>query len=220
MCICYAYSKKRTEFLQEKGVKYMEKRVKNPEVESFFVTAIKWQEEMKALREIVLTFPLEEALKWRQPCYVFKQKNVLIISCFKESCALNFFQGALLKDEEGILVKPGENTQSGRFLKFTSVEEIEKKKEIIKNYIQEALDTITLGKKIEYTKVEEMDIPPELQEKFKEDPEFRHAFEALTPGRQKGYILHFTGAKQAATRKARIEKAMARIFEGKGMHDR
>jgi len=191
----------------------------NPKVDIFFAKAKKWREEMEILRTIVLDCGLTEELKWWQPCYSYNKGIVLIISGFKEYCALNFFKGALLKDKKGILVKPGENTQAGRQIRFTSIEEIVKMGSTLKAYIKEAAEVEKKGLKVPMKKTEDYKMPEELQDKFDEDKAFKKAFESLTPGRQRAYILYFSQPKQSKTRVARIEKYTKQILAGKGLMD-
>lgn len=179
-----------------------------------------WTEELETLREIVLECGLTEELKWGVPCYTFAGNNVAIVSAFKEFCSISFFKGSLLKDEAGILVKQGENSQAARLVKFTAVSQILKVESSLKNYVKEAVEIEKAGLKVAYKDVSEYEIPEELQRKLNDNEAFKNAFNTLTPGRQKGYILHFSQAKQPATREARIEKAMPRIFLGKGLNDR
>lgn len=193
--------------------------VPHPKVDAFLEKATKWQREMQALRALLLASGLTEELKWYQPVYTLNGKNVVIISCFKEHCVLGFFKGVLLRDEHHMLQKPGENTQSSRFFKFTSLQEITKRKPIIKAYIQEAIEVEKAGSTVEFKKITERPIPEELQQRFKKQPALKKAFESLTPGRQRAYLMHFTSAKQTATRVARIEKCVPRIMEGKGLTD-
>jgi uncharacterized protein YdeI (YjbR/CyaY-like superfamily) len=178
-----------------------------------------WSEELATLRTILLDSELTEEVKWKVPCYTFQNNNVVVLSALKEYCTVSFFKGALLQDPQGLLEKPGENTQAGRLLRFTSVQEIVARESIIKAYIAEAIAVEKAGLTVEFKKTEEFDIPEELVDQFDADPDFRAAFEALTPGRQRGYLLHFAGAKQAKTRVARIEKYRAQILAGKGLHD-
>jgi uncharacterized protein YdeI (YjbR/CyaY-like superfamily) len=192
----------------------------NPAVEKFFNDAKTWRDEMRALRAIVRKLPLEEAFKWRQPCYTVNGGNVVIISGFKEYCALNLFKGALLHDPRGILVSPGENTQSGRQIRFTNVEQIVEMEPILNAYLDEAIAVEQAGLQVEQKQTEDYPVPDELQSMLDELPDFKAAFEALTPGRQRGYLLHFAAAKQSKTRTARIEKHMQRIKQGKGLLDR
>ena len=179
----------------------------------------KWTEELKALRAIVLSCGLTEELKWGVPVYTYQGANVLIVSAFNDYCSLSFFKGVLLQDAKSILDKPGENSQSARLIKFTSVDQITEIEDLLKAYIFEAIDIEKAGLKVEFKKNPEP-IPVELQNKMDEIPALKKAFEALTPGRQRGYILHFSQAKQSKTRESRIEKCMDKILAGKGMMDR
>ena len=178
----------------------------------------RWQAEIAELQTILSGFDLVEERKWGKPCYTVDGNNVVIIQGFKEYCALGFFQGALLKDPKKLLVQLGQ-VQAAGVMKFTSVNEIATKAATIKAYVREAMAAQKAGMKVE-TKPPEFPVPDELKEKFCNDPLFKRAFEALTPGRQRGYLLHFAGAKQSATRTARIEKAMPAIFEGRGFLER
>ncbi|WP_200975582.1 YdeI family protein [Echinicola sp. 20G] len=179
-----------------------------------------WTQELKLLRQIVRECGLVEESKWGVPCYTHSQKNIVIISAFKNHCALSFFKGSLLKDEEKLLEKPGENTQAGRIIKFTNVQKIQELQATLKAYLFEAIEVEKAGLGIEYKETSAYDVPEEFQQKLDEDPGIKAAFEALTPGRQKGYLLHFSQAKQSKTREARIEKCLPMIFAGKGLHDR
>jgi uncharacterized protein YdeI (YjbR/CyaY-like superfamily) len=178
----------------------------------------RWQAEIAGLQNILSGFDLREECKWGQPCYTMDGKNIVIIQGFKEYCALGFFQGALLKDPKKLLVQLGQ-VQAARVMKFTSVKEIAAKAAIIRAYVREAVSAAKAGLKVE-TKRTEFPVPDELKKKFRNDPRFKRAFEALTPGRQRGYLYHFAGAKQSATRTARIEKAMPAIFAGRGFLER
>lgn len=178
-----------------------------------------WTEELETLREIVLDCGLTEELKWSVPCYTFEGNNVAIVSAFKEYCSISFFKGVLLKDPNKILSKQGENSQSGRIIKFTDVQKIIDLESVIKEYIREAIELEKAGLKVEYKDVSKYKIPDELQNKLAENEAFKNAFNALTPGRQKGYILHFSQPKQTQTRESRIEKSMPRIFLGKGLNE-
>ncbi|NRD79901.1 YdeI/OmpD-associated family protein [Bacillus sp. BRMEA1] len=177
-----------------------------------------WEEELKKLRIILLDCGLTEELKWSQPCYTYEKRNIVIMSAFKEYCAINFIKGSLLKDANGILIKPGENTQVGRQIKFTNVRDIVKMEPILKEYIYEAIEVEKSGVKPNIKKNPEP-IPEELQKKLDEIPAFKTAFEALTPGRQRAYILYFSAPKQSKTKESRIEKYMAKILNGKGLND-
>ncbi|MEP6865716.1 MAG: YdeI/OmpD-associated family protein [Deltaproteobacteria bacterium] len=178
----------------------------------------RWSAEVAALQKIVSGFDLDIETKWGKPCYMAHGENVLIIQGFKEYCALGFFQGALLKDPKKLLVQLG-RVQAARVMKFTSVDEIAKKAATIKVYVREAIAAAQAGKKVEH-KPAVFEMPEELEAAFRKNARFKRAFEALTPGRQRGYLYHFTGAKQSATRAARIEKAMPAIFEGRGFLER
>jgi uncharacterized protein YdeI (YjbR/CyaY-like superfamily) len=175
--------------------------------------------EMKALREIALETGLDEEVKWGFPAYTFKKKNIFMLGSFKEYSSIMFFKGALLSDPDNILVQPTENSNSGRQLRFTNAKEILKIKKTILQYIFEATELEKSGAKVEAKKTSEYPMPDELRNKFKELPELKTAFEKLTPGRQRGYLLHFSQAKQSATRLSRIEKCMEAIFIGKGMNE-
>ena len=178
----------------------------------------RWRSEIAALQRILSGFDLREECKWGKPCYTLDGKNVVIIQGFKEYCALGFFQGALLKDPKQLLVRLGQ-VQAARVMKFTSAKEIATKSATIKAYVREAMAAEQAGLKVE-TKPPTLAVPEELEAKFRKDPKFKRAFEALTPGRQRGYLFHFTRAKQSATRTARIEKAARAIFEGRGFLER
>jgi len=178
----------------------------------------RWQAEIAALQKILSGFDLSEECKWGKPCYTLDGENVVIIQGFKEYCALGFFQGALLKDPKKLLVQLGQ-VQAARVMKFTSTKEIAAKATTIKAYMRDAVAAAKAGLKVE-TKPRELTVPEELKDTFRKDPRFKRAFEALTPGRQLGYLFHFAGAKQSATRTARIEKARPAIFEGRGFLER
>jgi uncharacterized protein YdeI (YjbR/CyaY-like superfamily) len=179
---------------------------------------IPWQKELAALRAIVLDCGLTEELKWGVPCYTFQDGNIAIVSAFKAYCSVSFFKGVLLQDTHGILVQQGEHAQAARLLKFTHIQEIIAQESIIKTYIYEAIEVEKAGLKVEFKKNPEP-IPEEFQRKMNENLALKTAFEALTPGRQRGYILHFSQPKQAKSREARVEKCMARILSGKGLND-
>lgn len=179
-----------------------------------------WQEPLRELRRIILDTGLVEELKWSQPCYTVNGKNVVLLASLKDHCSIGFFKGALLKDPRGWLVAPGKNSQAVRQMRFTEEAEVLDKESDIKAFILQAIQIEKTGRNIEFKASEQLVYPDELELKFQEDPSFRSAFEALTPGRQRGYLLYFEGAKQSATRSSRIEKCLPRIREGKGMHDR
>jgi uncharacterized protein YdeI (YjbR/CyaY-like superfamily) len=191
----------------------------NPKVDAFFANAKKWREELKKLRAILLDPELQEELKWGGPCYTFHGKNVVIINELKESCACAFFKGALLKDVHGVLTRPGQHTQSARWIKFTSVREIAEMKSVLKAYIREAIEVEKSGLKLKLRKTSDLKLPEELQTMLDEFPDFKTAFEALTPGRQRAYIYHFSAPKQSKTRETRVQKYMPHILKGKGLLD-
>ena len=192
---------------------------KNPKVDAFFNDAEKWQAEYKQLRTIVHACGLDEELKWGHPCYSLEGKNVVLIHGFKEYCAILFTKGALLKDPKGILIQQTENVQAARQVRFTSVSEITKLAPTLKAYIKAAIAAEKAGLEVNYKKTSEFKMPDELQKKLREMPAFKTAFEALTPGRQRGYLLHFAAPKQSQTREDRIEKCLDQILDGKGLLD-
>ncbi len=191
----------------------------HPSVDWYFTKTSKWQEEYAALRILALDCKLTEELKWGCPCYTVKKNNIVLIHGFKNYCALLFMQGALLKDEKKLLVQQTENVQAARQLRFTSIEEIVKNKAAIKVYIKEAIALNKSGVKMELKKTTEFKMPDEFQIVLDDMPELKTAFEKLTPGRQRGYLLYFAAAKQAKTREARIEKYLQQILDGKGLED-
>ena len=190
----------------------------NPEVDEYLRQASPWQEQLAALRTIILAHRLTEEVKWRVPCYTFQKRNVLLVSTFKEYCALTFFKGALLPDPHGILLRPGENTQAARLLRFTKVQEIDKMAPVLNTYIDEAIEVEKAGRKVALKKRADP-IPDELQIKLGANPVLKTAFEGLTAGRQRAYILYFSAPKQSKTRDSRIEKYTPRILAGKGIND-
>jgi uncharacterized protein YdeI (YjbR/CyaY-like superfamily) len=191
----------------------------NPKVDGYVRKSKKWQQELQKLRMIILDCQLSEELKWGKPCYTFQKSNVVVIIPLKESCALMFCKGALLNDANGILIKPGEHTQAGRWIKFTNVREIVEMATILKAYIYEALEVEKAGLKVNYKKTSEFIIPQEFQNKLDEIPTLKTAFDALTPGRQRAYILYFSAPKQSKTRESRVEKCRQQILNGKGLND-
>jgi uncharacterized protein YdeI (YjbR/CyaY-like superfamily) len=191
----------------------------NPKVDEYIRKAKKWPEEFRELRKIVLDCGLTEELKWGNPCYTLQKANIVLMHGFKEYCALLFFKGALLKDAKGILIQQTENVQAGRQIRFTSLRDIVEMKTILKAYVHEAIEVEKAGLKVNFKKPTEFKIPEEFQNKLDETPALRTAFEALTPGRQRGYLLYFSAAKQSKTRESRIEKCMQQIFDGKGLDD-
>jgi len=191
----------------------------NPKIDGYLRKSKQWQEELRKLRMIILDCGLTEEVKWRQPCYTFGGSNIIIMGRFKECCMFSFVKGALLKDPNRILAKPGENTQSARVIRFTNVQQIVEMEPILKAYIHEAVEAEKAGLKVKFKKITEHKIPQELQNKFDKIPALKTAFRALTPGRQRAYILHFSAAKQSKTRESRIEKCVQRILDGKGIDD-
>ena len=192
----------------------------NPKVDVFLSKAKKWRKEFEKLRKIILDCQqLTEELKWGKPCYTFQKNNVVLIHGFKEYCALLFIKGALLKDANGILIKQTENTQAARQIRFTNVREIVALGPILKVYINDAIEVEKAGLRVNFKKTEEFIIPEEFQNKLDEIPALKTAFESLTPGRQRGYILYFSAPKQSKTRDSRIEKCMQKILNGKGLND-
>ncbi|PUB01418.1 YdeI family protein [Paenisporosarcina sp. OV554] len=191
----------------------------NPKVDEFLSKAKKWNEEYEKLRNIVLDCELTEEFKWMHPCYTFEKKNIVLIHGFKEYCALLFHKGALLLDAHGILIQQTENVQAARQIRFTNVQEIVEMETILKAYIYEAIEVEKAGLEVNFKKNTEFIIPEELQNKFDEIPALKTAFEALTPGRQRAYILYFSQPKQSKTRQSRVEKYMQQILNGKGLND-
>ena len=191
----------------------------NPKVDWYFSKAEKWQAELQQLRIIVLDCGLNEELKWGVPCYTFQKSNIVLIHVFKEYCAVLFFKGALLNDTAGILIQQTENVQAARQMRFTHIKEIVELETVLKTYIFEAIEVEKAGLTVDFKKTKEFIIPEEFQKKLDEIPTLKTAFEALTPGRQRAYILHFSAPKQSKTRESRIEKCMPQILDGKGLND-
>ena len=191
----------------------------NPKVDAFLTRAGKWQAEFEKLRKIILQCELTEELKWGSPCYTFQNRNVVLMHGFKEYCALLFFKGALLRDPEGILIRQTETVQSARQVRFSNVREIVKLKTILKAYLLEAIEVERAGLKVNFKQTAEFSVVEEFQNKLDKSPALKRAFNALTPGRQRAYLLHFSAAKQAKTRAARVEKYTPQILKGKGMDD-
>jgi len=191
----------------------------NPKVDVFLSKAKQWQEEFEKLRMIVLDCGLTEELKWGVPCYTFEKRNIVLIHGFKEYCALLFVKGALLNDAKGILVTQTENTQAARQIRFTNVREIVEMEPVLKAYVYEAIEVEKAGLKVNFKKTTEFTIPEEFQNKLDEIPALKTAFGALTPGRQRAYILYFSAPKQSKTRESRVEKCMQQILNGKGLND-
>ncbi|MFP7171766.1 YdeI/OmpD-associated family protein [Terribacillus halophilus] len=192
----------------------------HPKVDEFLSKADQWKEEYIALRNIVRDCELTEEFKWKHPCYTFEGKNIVLIHGFKEYCALLFHKGALLKDTHGILIQQTENVQAARQIRFTNVQEITDKEAILKDYIHQAVEVEKAGLEVAFKKETDYIIPEELHDKFHEIPALKAAFEALTPGRQRAYILYFSQAKQAKTRQSRVEKYVKHILDGKGLNDK
>jgi len=191
----------------------------NTKVEFFFRKAGKWREEFGKLRRIVLECELTEELKWGKPCYTFQKNNIVLIHGFKEYCALLFFKGALLQDAKGILIQQTENVQAARQIRFTNLREIVEMEPILKAYIAQAIEVEKAGLKVSFKKASEFILPEEFQKKLDELPVLKTAFNALTPGRQRGYILYFSAPKQSKTRASRVEKCLQQILKGKGLND-
>jgi uncharacterized protein YdeI (YjbR/CyaY-like superfamily) len=196
----------------------------NPAVDKYIARSQRWSGELAELREIILHASatngrLTEELKWGVPCYTYDGANIVLMHVFKAYCALLFFKGALMKDEHGILVQQTKNTQATRQVRFTAADEITGMAFILKNYIREAIDVEKAGLKVNYRKTTEYPIPEEFKVKLDKIPALKRAFGSLTPGRQRAYLLYFSGAKQSSTRSARVEKHMKRILEGEGLDD-
>jgi len=191
----------------------------NPKVDFYFIKEKKWQEELEKLRTIILDCQLTEELKWGVPCYTFQKSNIVLIHVFKEYCAILFVKGALLKDANHILITQTENVQAARQIRFTNVQAIVEMETILKSYIYEAIEVEKAGLIVNYKKTTEFIIPEEFQNKLDESPVLKTAFNALTPGRQRAYILYFSAPKQSKTRESRVEKCMQQILNGKGLND-
>ncbi|PTT38640.1 hypothetical protein DBR28_08365 [Chryseobacterium sp. HMWF028] len=191
----------------------------NPKVNFFFENAGQWQEEFEKLRTIALSTELVEDLKWGCPCYTYERKNIFLIHGFKEYCALLFFKGALMKDPDHILIQQSKNVQAARQIRFTDVEQINDLEKILQAYMFEAVEIEESGAKVEMKKTKEFEMTEEFQSKLDQDPALKEAFKALTPGRQRAYLLHFSSAKQSKTREARIEKCIPQIMDGIGLND-
>lgn len=191
----------------------------NPKVDFFFEKGGKWQKEFEQLRKIILDCGLAEELKWGQPCYLFGNRNVVLIHGFKEYCALLFFKGALLDDPEGILIQQTANVQAARQVRFTNAREIVKLRAVLKTYIFQAIEVERAGLKVKYKKTSEYKIPAAFQTRLDKSASLRTAFNALTPGRQRAYIFHFSQPKLSATRESRVEKYEKQILKGKGLND-
>lgn len=191
----------------------------NSKVDFYFDKAEKWQKELEQLRKIALDCQLTEELKWGTPCYTLGEKNIVLIHDFKEYCAFLFFKGALLKDTDNILIQQSDNVQAGRQIRFTNLKEITDQKDILKTYIYQAIEVEKAGLKVDLKETAEFEVSEEFQKKLDEMPQLKKAFHALTPGRQRGYLLHFSQPKQSKTRESRVEKNIPNILEGKGLKD-
>lgn len=191
----------------------------NPKVNFFFENAGQWQEEFEKLRAIALSTELVEDLKWGCPCYTYEGKNIFLIHGFKEYCALLFFKGALMKDPDNILIQQSKNVQAARQIRFTELAQINDLEEVLRSYMFQAVEIEESGAKVEMKKTKEFEMAEEFQEKLDQNPALKEAFKALTPGRQRAYLLHFSSAKQSKTREARIEKCIPQIMEGIGLND-
>lgn len=191
----------------------------NPKVNFFFENAGQWQEEFEKLRTIALSTELTEDLKWGCPCYTCEGKNIFLIHGFKEYCALLFFKGALMKDPDHILIQQSKNVQAARQIRFTEVGQINDLEDVLRAYMFEAVEIEESGAKVEMKKTKEFEMAEEFQEKLDQDPALQEAFKALTPGRQRAYLLHFSSAKQSKTRETRIEKCIPQIMDGIGLND-
>ncbi len=192
---------------------------KNPKVDASLKRAKQWQKEFSKLRAIILACGLTEDLKWGWPCYTLGKSNIVLIHGFNEYCALLFFKGALLNDPKRILIQQTENVQAARQVRFTSVREIDKLKTVLKAYVREAIEVENAGLKVRLKKASEFGVPAEFQEKLDENPALTAAFNSLTPGRQRAYLLFFSAPKQSKTRESRVEKCMQQILSGKGLND-
>ncbi|MFK0521820.1 YdeI family protein [Paenibacillus illinoisensis] len=198
----------------------MLKDERNTKMDPYFNKLKNWKEEFGLLREIILDCGLTEDFKWMHPCYTLDGKNIVLIHGFKEYCALLFHKGALLKDPHGILIQQTENVQAARQLRFTNAQTIQEMQLIIQDYIEEAVHIEKAGLQVELKKHDEYALPEELANKFVEIPDLKTAFEGLTPGRQRAYIMHFSSPKQSKTRESRVEKYIPHILDGKGLNDK
>jgi uncharacterized protein YdeI (YjbR/CyaY-like superfamily) len=204
---------------RDKRLNKMTNRVTNPKVDAFLKRSEPWEKEFTKLREIILETEMTEELKWGQPCYTINDANVVLMHGFKAYCALLFIKGSLLKDPQKILIQQTENVQAGRQIRFTSLQDILDHQEDIRAYLNEAIEVEKAGLEVPFKKVSEFSMPEELEAKFYEFPDFKAAFYALTPGRQRAYLLYFSGSKQPSTRNNRIEKYVEQIMDGKGIND-
>ena len=191
----------------------------NPKVDAFMGRTEQWHDEFVALRTLILDCDLAEELKWGQPCYSLDGKNVVLMHGFKDYCALLFMKGALMKDPAGILIQQTENVQSARQIRFTGLDQVKSMENMLKAYVHEAIDVEKSGEKVVKKTTAQFAMPEEFQVRLDNDAELKTAFEALTPGRQRGYLLHFSSAKQAKTRESRVQAAIPQILAGKGIDD-
>lgn len=192
----------------------------NPEVDDYVGRAKRWPDEIRQLRSILLDCGLDEALKWGKPCYAFRGGNVAIIQPFKEHCSLMFFKGSLMDDQDGVLVRPGANSQAAMRMQFTSSNEVDTLEPAVRRFVRQAIELEETGAEVEFRAKHELELPEELTARFERDPDLAAAFDALTPGRRRSYVLHFSQAKQSKTRAARIEKAVPTILAGRGLNGR
>ncbi len=190
-----------------------------PHVDAYIQDQVIWQEELTTLVELLRDTELEETIKWSTPIYTYREANLIGLGAFKNHCTISFFNGALLPDPQHVLAKPGENTQAGRWIKYTSVEDILKDRSLLLQYIQDAMDAERAGLKVAMNTVDDYEIPEELTSAFSSDARLAGAWKELTPGRQRGYLLFIAGAKQSATKRERIAKYRPRILMGKGIND-
>jgi uncharacterized protein YdeI (YjbR/CyaY-like superfamily) len=192
---------------------------RNPRFETYFSKLRQWREELNALREIMLECDLSEELKWRQPCYTFDGANIVILSCFKSHCALGFFKGSLMPDPDNKLALPGPNSKAARMLRFTNLDEIRADRDLIKRYVASAIEVEASGQKVDFSANKSVTMLDELANALAKNKALKTAWDALTPGRKRGWVLHFDSAKQSATKASRIEKAAPKILKGLGIHD-
>ena len=191
----------------------------NPKVDWYFSKNERWEKEINKLRKIILDCGLDEELKWGCPCYTYQNRNIVLIHVFKEYCAVLFFKGSLLNDADDIMIQQTKNVQAARQARFTNIREVVAKEKILKAYIYEAIEIEKAGLQVKLKKTTEFNMPEEFQKKLDKKPALKKAFDALTPGRQRGYLLYFSAAKQSKTREARIEKYTKQILSGRGLND-
>lgn len=194
-------------------------RGRNPRFETFFAKPRPWRAELNALRRILLDCRLTEELKWRQPCYTFDGANIVILGSFKNHCSLGFFKGSLMPDPENVLVAPGPNSRAARMIRFTGLDDIAGREEMLARYVRAAIAVEASGRKVDFSANKTVSLPDELRDALRKSAALKRAFQALTPGRQRGWVLHFQSAKLKKTRQERIAKAAPRILKGEGFHD-